>query len=443
MGKYASHHGPRATARHFSRKLGENVSESTIRSIRSAYLEGINRKRPVELDKEEGEIVALPVKKRRRLVLLGHELDTLVQKYLRKVRDGRGAISTRIVMAAARGIILKCDRNKLVEFGGYIEINRQWAHSLLKRMNFVQRKLTTAKSKDTSASFAERKQSFLNDVVATVTMENIPPELILNWDQTGIKIVPCSTWTMDKRGVKRVEMIGTSDKRQITAVFCGTMTGDFLPVQVIYKGKTPCCHPRFAFPSGWHITHSPKNWSTEATMQEYVENIIVPYVEKAREFHGEDRAALVIMDNFKGQITESIFSLLDSNNIHVCLLPSNTTDRLQPMDISVNKPAKYHLRDQFNQWYSERVAAQLEGDISDIEQVELQPINLGMPAMKELGAKWLVNTATYIGENPHLIVNGFVRSGIVAALDGQDTEPESDEHKELDSDDSLDELEEA
>ena len=178
-------------------------------------------------------------------------------------------------------------------------------------------------------------------------------------------------------------------------------------------------------------------------MQEYVENIIVPYVEKAREFHGEDRAALVIMDNFKGQITESIFSLLDSNNIHVCLLPSNTTDRLQPMDISVNKPAKDHLRDQFNQWYSERVVAQLEGDISDIEQVELQPIDLGMLAMKELGAKWLVNTATYIGENPHLIVNGFVRSGIVAALDGQDTEPESDEHQELDSDDSLDELEEA
>ena len=116
-------------------------------------------------------------------------------------------------------------------------------------MNFVQRKSTTAKSKDTSASFAERKQSFLNDVVATVTMESIPPELILNWDQTGIKIVPCSTWTMDKRGVKRVEMIGTSDKRQITAVFCGTMTGDFLTVQVIYKGKTPRCHPCFAFPS--------------------------------------------------------------------------------------------------------------------------------------------------------------------------------------------------
>ena len=100
--------------------------------IRSAYLEGINRKRPVELDEEEGEIAALPVKKHGRPVLLGRELDTLVQKYLRKVRDGGGAISARIMMAAARGIILKCDRNKLVEVGGHIEINRQWTHSLLK-----------------------------------------------------------------------------------------------------------------------------------------------------------------------------------------------------------------------------------------------------------------------------------------------------------------------
>ena len=120
---------------------------------------------------------------------------------------------------------------------------------------------------------------FLNDVVATVTMKEIPAELILNWDQTGIKVVPSSTWTMEERGVKRVEMVGVNDKRQITAVFCGSLTGDFLPVQVIYKGKTPRCHPHFTFPPGWHITHSPRHWSTEQTMVEYVEHIIVPYQE--------------------------------------------------------------------------------------------------------------------------------------------------------------------
>jgi len=52
------------------------------------------------------------------------------------------------------------------------------------------------KSKYSKADFSEVKRSFLRSVVETVTMEEIPPELILNWDQTGIMIVPSSSWTM-------------------------------------------------------------------------------------------------------------------------------------------------------------------------------------------------------------------------------------------------------
>ena len=141
-------------------------------------------------------------------------------------------------------------------------------------MKFVQRKVTTAQSKHTIADFARLKKQFLQDGVATVQMEDIPPELILNWDQTGIKIVPSSTWTMDQQGVKRVEVGGASDKRLITAVFCGSLVGDFLPIQVIYQGKTVRCHPHYEFPPGWDITHSPKHWSTETTMIQYIEKII-------------------------------------------------------------------------------------------------------------------------------------------------------------------------
>ena len=65
-------------------------------------------------------------------------------------------------------------------------------------MNFVQRKATTAKSKYAIADFDCVKRQFLEDVVATVEMEEIPQELILNWDQTGIRIVPSNNWTMDQ-----------------------------------------------------------------------------------------------------------------------------------------------------------------------------------------------------------------------------------------------------
>ena len=54
------------------------------------------------------------------------------------------------------------------------------------------------------------------DVCNIIEMEEIPPELILNWDQTGVKIVPTSCWTMNVSGAKRVEVTGLSDKRMIT-----------------------------------------------------------------------------------------------------------------------------------------------------------------------------------------------------------------------------------
>ena len=45
-----------------------------------------------------------------------------------------------------------------------------------------------------------------------VTMEEIPPELIMNWDQTGLNIVPLSSLTMDQRESQRVELTGLNDK---------------------------------------------------------------------------------------------------------------------------------------------------------------------------------------------------------------------------------------
>ena len=76
IGKYACHHGVAAAARFFSRKLDKRVSESTVQSIKNAYVEGLRQKRGAE---DRGDITALPLKKRGRRVLVGQELDMKVQ----------------------------------------------------------------------------------------------------------------------------------------------------------------------------------------------------------------------------------------------------------------------------------------------------------------------------------------------------------------------------
>jgi len=208
-------------------------------------------------------------------------LDTQIQEYIKELRKHGLAINTSIVIASGRGIIMNKDANLLFENGGGINLTKDWVKYLMKQMGFVKRK-ACSKAKIDVEHFKEVKEGFLLDIRNVITMDEIPVELIINFDQTALNYVPSTSWTMEKEGTKRVEVITKDDKRQITAVFGGSMSGDFLPPQLIYEGKTDRCLPQYKFPSSWHITHTDNHWSNEITMKQYVEMIIVPYINNKR-----------------------------------------------------------------------------------------------------------------------------------------------------------------
>ena len=58
-------------------------------------------------------------------------------------------------------------------------------------MNFVKRKATT-KSKVTVEHFDKLKEQYLLDIKVVVELEEIPEDVIINWDQTGINYNLCS-----------------------------------------------------------------------------------------------------------------------------------------------------------------------------------------------------------------------------------------------------------
>ena len=126
--------------------------------------------------------------------------------------------------------------------------------------------------------FEELKEQYLLDIKAAVEIINIPMDLIMNWDHTGVNIVPGSQWTMEEKGAKRVECTSLDDKCQITVVICATASGIFLPFQVIYQGKTPACLPRFVFPDNWNMTFTQNHWSNEDKTLEYIPKVILPFV---------------------------------------------------------------------------------------------------------------------------------------------------------------------
>ena len=116
------------------------------------------------------------------------------------------------------------------------------------------------------ANFEEQKATFHKRITKHVADYCIPDTLIINWDQTGIKMVPVSEWKMDAKGSKEVSVTGLDDKRVITGLLACAMDGEVPPPQILYAGKSEHCHPRFNFPKDWHIYHSESHWTTADTM---------------------------------------------------------------------------------------------------------------------------------------------------------------------------------
>ena len=94
------------------------------------------------------------------------------------------------------------------------------------------------KTAHTEEKFKEVKAKFLARVRKVAHQHQVIPRLIINWDQTGLNVVPASAWTMEEEGSTRVPIVGLGDKRQITATVVVSMSGEMLPMQILYAEMT-------------------------------------------------------------------------------------------------------------------------------------------------------------------------------------------------------------
>ena len=406
IGKNAAEHGVASTLRKFAKKH-PGLKKSTVKLWQDAYKKELKIK-----VRDPGnaiiEVEELPMKKRGRPFLLGEKLDQQVKQYVTTLRENGAVINTSIVVACAAGVVKSEDHNLLASNGGHISLTKNWGKSFLKRMGFVKRRASTS-AKVMPDKFDELKAQYIFDVKVNIEMDEIPADLVINWDQTGIHYIPVGQWTIEKAGSKRVEIVANDDKHQITAVLAGSLTGEFLPPQLIYKGTTPRCLPTVDFPPDWDITYSTNHWSNEKSMESYVMKILIPFINKKKEELKlpQEQRALVIFDQFKGQLTDRFLKLLEQSNLSVVTIPAHCTDRLQPMDVSVNKAVKSFLQNEFQEWYSQTICQQLN------EGTSVTPVDLRLSVIKPLGAKWMIKLYDYMRLNPDIIRNGFKGAGII------------------------------
>jgi len=125
---------------------------------------------------------------------------------------------------------------------------------------------------------------------------------------------------------------------------------------------------------------------------------------------GKHHPALVIFDQFKAQTTENFLATLEQHYISFVGVPASCTNRLQPLDLSINKPVKDHLRSSFHDWYAVGLRKKVLTRDDDKKAVDLC-----LSLLKPLGFQWLENPCAYI-QTTDFVKNGFRAAGIAESI---------------------------
>lgn len=425
IGRYALENGNENARKHFSSKF-PSLSESTVRNFRKAYKEKLSRQQKQACPQQVTEI---PHKPRGRPPLL-LELDEKLIKFLRAVRSKGGIVNIHVVRATATALIES--NPSMASHLNQFSMPRTWVTSLYRRMGFVKRKGTTTRPPVTQGLYDECRREYLTDIKTKVDRWKIPPELVINSDQTPSSYVSVGKSTMAASGTSSVPIKGLTDKRAITLNFVITLANAFLPMQIIYSGKTKASLPRgLTFPSGFSLTQNPKHWSNEQETLKLINEIISPYVVKTRQKLKlkADQKALLVWDVFRGQMTAKVKEVLNSLNIECTYVPANMTHFFQPLDLTVNRSAKSFMKKQFVMYYASAVRKQLQSG-KQLEDIE---VDFRLSSLKPLHARWLVSTYNFMtsDKGKEVIAKGWKKSGVFGLFDGTTVVPPEDPFETL------------
>ena len=125
-----------------------------------------------------------------------------------------------------------------------------WAQSLFCRMKFIRDDLVR---QEKFLFLSLSAKIFQNRIYMLSYERSKRITSLVHWyfnlDQTPTKYVPGSNKTMALKGSNNVPITRSTDKRMITATFMITLNGKFLPLQLIYCGKTVKSIQRVKFSS--------------------------------------------------------------------------------------------------------------------------------------------------------------------------------------------------
>lgn len=141
---------------------------------------------------------------------------------------------------------------------------------------------------------------------------------------------------------------------------------------------------------------------------------------------GRQATCMLILDSFSAHIMPAVKQKLKNINTVPVVIPGGCTSKVQPLDVSLNRPFKSYVC----RYWSDYVLEQ---------QANLQHKQKLKPPTKEDVASWISSALNELQEKPDMVVRSFEACGILNRLDS-DVRPDELLEGQLhpESDDELD-----
>ena len=321
-------------------------------------------------------------------------LDVAVAEYLADERSAGRPVSNKQLIAKALEVAHTSN------IPATFKATSMWLKRWKKRQNVCLR-FATNDSQKIPTDYHDILQQFRTDIVKLRIQHSYSTKEMYNMDQTMCRFDMAPNRTNNTVGSKTVRIVTTkASKKGFTVALAANGAGEKLPALIIFKERGGKLGPRVSklltIPPNVKVMATRNGWMTAEMYHWWLENI-----------YGCDMTTrrLLLVDNYKAHTTELSMATVESKcNSDIVLIPAGCTPLVQPMDVSVNRPFKALMREQWVTWFSTHNLHTKHG-------------NLKQPTRQDV-INWV--SKAWESVKMETIVESFLLCGITPQVDGSE-----------------------
>jgi hypothetical protein len=223
-----------------------------------------------------------------------------------------------------------------------------WLYGFMRRFNLSLRTPNTAPQLLSATDISLRIQSFkqfYTQLYANHSIDNV-----INVDQTPVWWNAINdTRTVSIRGQRKVTVTrspNANPREKVSVILACHRDGRKLPPAIIMKSnRTTLQRARIKLINGVLVFMNPRTSMANSDIMQRWIRLMMPQTTHKN---------LLILDSFRGHLTDDIKqACIDTNTVRA-VIPGGLTSHLQPLDLTVNRSFKAHLRKTYNRMLTAR-----------------------------------------------------------------------------------------